>query len=466
MSLRNEKILIYGAGDAGRMIARELRGQYNDIVGFVDDDPLKESQLFESLPVLGTGSDLESIIRQNKISRLLIALPSAPAGKIREIFSLMQGCPEVEVDILPTAVKYYSSPLSNELKPSEFEYLFERDELSIDFEMLSKFYSSASVLVTGAGGSIGSELCRNLLRLGVRRLICLGRGENSMYELAASLNQYHGAKSEISCHIADVRNYEHLRKVFSDERPDYCFHAAAHKHVPLMEDNVYEAIHNNCFGSNNLFRVCVESGVRKCILVSTDKAVVPSSVMGATKRVAELLALSCSGKNGTKISAVRFGNVIGSRGSVLPLFMRQIRSGDALTVTDESMERYFMSITESTLLMLNALTIADGKEIFVLDMGKPHRIIDIAKRMLALNNIPYEVGKSVRITGLRPGEKLTERLFSDNERITSTAHPQILAVRNVHPLQSVDGDSLKYLVEAAPEQDQCILKKKLFDVVK
>lgn len=465
MSHARERILIFGAGDAGRMIAREFCAQGRYLEGFIDDALSMQGALIDGLPVLGNSENLASVISERSVSRLVIALPSAPAGKVKDILVRMQRTPEVEIEILPKAVRYFSGPLSGELKPSEFEYLFERDELTIDYEQLSRFYREAAVLVTGAGGSIGSELCRNLLRLGVRKLICLGRGENSIYELSASLSQLQSAHTETVFHIADVRDYENLKTVFRKENPDFCFHAAAHKHVPLMEDRVYEAIHNNCYGSDNLFRVCLETGVKRCILVSTDKAVSPSSVMGATKRVAELLALRHSGEKGTKISAVRFGNVIGSRGSVLPLFMRQIAAGKALSVTDMRMERYFMSIAEATLLMLNALTLAQGREIFVLEMGKAHKIIDIARKMLELNNIAYEDGTSVVVTGLRPGEKLQEFLYSENERVIATAHPQIHAVLTDEAQIRKSEKGLHCIIGATPDEDQQRLKQRLFEAI-
>lgn len=434
-SVIKPSILIIGAGEAGRMLLSDYkrRGLYDAVAGFVDDNPGKTGLQIEGKPVLGTTAGLNEIIISNKIDSVVIAVPSATSDEInRMVCEVMNSGGKTELHIIPDAERFFDAPLFPTLRRFQFSDIFGRDEYTIDLELMRKNFEGRIVMVTGAGGSIGSELCMQLLKLGVKKIIAVGRGENSIYELALAINDYvelSGDMPEVSYRIADVKDAPMMGRIFGECTPDIVFHAAAHKHVPLMEYNEAEAINNNAGGTLNMLRCCRDYGVSNFVLVSTDKAVHPSSVMGATKRLSEYLARYFNENHGLKSSAVRFGNVLGSRGSVIPLLNKQIEAGGPVTVTHPEVERFFMSIPEACLLVLNAASYARGGEIFVLDMGRQYKVIDLARRLIEMHGLIPEKDIKIKITGLRPGEKLSEELCYERDSLERTENRRISLIR-------------------------------------
>jgi len=426
-----KRILIAGAGEAGRMIQAEYlkRSLDRQIIGFVDDDAAKIGKTLGGKTVLGSTRDMRAVIEAYRINELIIAMPSVPAVAVDRVIRLVKAAaPRIPIRTLPSFTRIFDTPISPDLRELGIADIIGREEFSVDTGAIREHFSGKTVLVTGAGGSIGSELCRQLLRFNIRRLVAVGRGEFSIYNLARSLDEtlrYLGPKVEAVYRIADVKDLPMLRRIFTEYRPHIVFHAAAHKHVPLMEYNEIEAVQNNVAGSMNVFEASMESGVGECVLVSTDKAVRPTSVMGASKRLAELVALYYHREKKFKVSIVRFGNVIGSRGSVIPLFREQIERGGPLTVTHPEVKRYFMSIPEASLLVINAAAYTMGGELFVLDMGKQYRVVDVARTLIRLYGLEPERDIKIVYTGLRPGEKLYEELFYDRERLLATRNEKI-----------------------------------------
>ena len=426
-----KRILIAGAGEAGRMIQAEYlkRSLDRQIIGFVDDDAAKIGKTLGGKTVLGSTRDMRAIIEAYRINELIIAMPSAPAVAVDRVIRLVKAAaPRIPIRTLPSFTRIFDTPISPDLRELGIADIIGREEFSVDTGAIREHFSGKTVLVTGAGGSIGSELCRQLLRFNIRRLVAVGRGEFSIYNLARTLDEtlrYLGPQVETVYRIADVKDLPMLRRIFTEYRPHIVFHAAAHKHVPLMEYNEIEAVQNNVAGSMNVFEASMESGVGECVLVSTDKAVRPTSVMGASKRLAELVALYYHREKKFKVSIVRFGNVIGSRGSVIPLFREQIERGGPLTVTHPEVKRYFMSIPEASLLVINAAAYTMGGELFVLDMGKQYRVVDVARTLIRLYGLEPERDIKIVYTGLRPGEKLYEELFYDRERLLATRNEKI-----------------------------------------
>jgi FlaA1/EpsC-like NDP-sugar epimerase len=427
------KILIIGAGEAGRMLLAEYvrRGHGSSIAGFADDDPEKTGRLVDDKPVLGNIADLEKIITAASIDEAVIAIPSADPALISGIVSrIMSIRPRIGLHLLPEAERFFdTTPLIPALKGFSFSDLFEREEYTLDLDLMKKSFGGSTVMVTGAGGSIGSELCRQLLRFEVKNIIAVGRGENSIYELASALEDYAEqmtAPPMLHYRIADVKDRGMLSRIFRELKPDTVFHAAAHKHVPLMEFNEAEALRNNAGGTWNLLDCCREHGTGRFVMVSTDKAVRPANVMGATKRIAEQMVQGFYSDKGLNTTVVRFGNVIGSRGSVIPLFQKQIEAGGPVTVTHPEIERFFMSIPEAALLVLNAASYAKGGEVFVLDMGRQYRVIDVARRLIGLYGLVPDRDIKLKITGLRPGEKLSEELFYETGSLRRTSNNRIM----------------------------------------
>ncbi|PKL15037.1 MAG: nucleoside-diphosphate sugar epimerase, partial [Spirochaetae bacterium HGW-Spirochaetae-5] len=338
----------------------------------------------------------------------------------------------------------------------EFSYseLLDRDEFSIELDLMEKFFSGKTVLISGAGGSIGSEICRQLLKFNVGKIVAVGRGENSIYNLKREIDDFIRMMKipgpEVVYRIIDVKDYRLIDRLFMDQKPDIVFHAAAHKHVPLMESNEIEALQNNVLGTNNILALSVKHNVQKFLLISTDKAVRPTNVMGATKRIAEILTSYYKHSAGLNSTAVRFGNVLGSRGSVIPLFRDQIERGGPVTVTHPDITRYFMSIPEASLLVINSAAISNGGEIFVLDMGEQFKIADIAEKMIEIYG--YTPGRDIKIeyTGLRPGEKLYEELFYNKGEMIKTGNNKILMLKNDNNILSEDDFNL--LIESVKEK--------------
>ncbi|KYZ76436.1 polysaccharide biosynthesis protein [Anaerosporomusa subterranea] len=445
LSEETVNVLIIGAGDAGAVLARELlqREDKRKIIGFVDDDVYKHNKMLNGIKVLGARKDISAIIRTHFIKEIIIAMPSAGGAVIRETVQVCRqtGC---LVTILPGIYELVDGKVTvQQLRKVNLEDLLRRDAVSLDTEGLQRYLSGKRVLVTGAGGSIGSELCRQIAKFNPDLLVLLGKGENSIYEIHRELQDCH-LPFPIEPVIADVRDQDRIRSIFSQYKPQVVFHAAAHKHVPLMEAQPEEAVHNNVFGTKTVADVANEFGAETFIMISTDKAVNPTSVMGATKRAAELVVQHMNSISRTKFAAVRFGNVLGSRGSVVPLFRKQIAAGGPITITHSEMKRYFMTIPEATQLVLQAGALAHGGEVFVLDMGEPVKIVDMACDLIQLSGlIPFQDIK-IEFTGLRPGEKLFEELLTAEEGTSATRHQKIFTA-NLH---AVDGKHIQHCLLA------------------
>jgi FlaA1/EpsC-like NDP-sugar epimerase len=420
-------VLIIGAGDAGAMIAREIKQRYYEskkLIGFIDDDEYKHKQMLFGVKVLGSRHDITKIVTKSQINEIIIAMPSVNGEIIREIIRECKAT-ECEVKILPGLYELIDGKVTvQQLRKVDLEDLLRRDPVNLNVEEIAGYLSGKRVLVTGAGGSIGSELCRQIAKMKPEKLILLGKGENSIYEIDRELKLKY-PHLHIEPVIADVRDQERIHSVFSRLKPQVIFHAAAHKHVPLMEAQPEEAVRNNIFGTKTVAEAADRVHAEIFIMISTDKAVNPTSVMGATKRVAELIIQSMNKVSNTKYAAVRFGNVLGSRGSVVPLFRKQIAAGGPITITHPDMERYFMTIPEASQLVLQAGALAKGGEVFVLDMGEPVKIVDLAKDLIELSGLVPDKDIKIEFTGLRPGEKLFEELLTAEEGTTATQHSKI-----------------------------------------
>ena len=425
-----KRVLIVGAGDAGNIILRDLRQRdHRNVVGFIDDDPVKQKQIMNGVPVLGTRHDIEHIAYEKGVQEIIIAIPSMEIADLNELAELCSNAgPNVTVKVLPSFFTTMDEASINyqNLRPLQIEDLLNRDPVKLDMVTFGKYLEGKTVLVTGAGGSIGSEICRQVLRLKPKQLILLGRGEGSIYEINRELQEQAETKDQVVPYIMNIANREGMEEAFRKFRPQVVFHAAAHKHVPLMEYQPEEAVLNNVVGFVNTAEPAGQYGVERFVLISTDKAVNPTSVMGATKRLTEKLGQAMNKKYPhTKYMAVRFGNVLGSRGSVVPLFKKQIEAGGPITVTHPDITRYFMTIPEASQLVIEAGSLGEGGEVFVLEMGKPVKITDLAKNMIKLSG--HVPGKDIKIefTGLRPGEKLFEELMTAEEGTEVTTHAKI-----------------------------------------
>lgn len=449
-----ENLLIVGAGDAGAMLAREL--EQNDaatisIVGFVDDDEKKQKGRLAGFPILGTIRDLPAVVRKHKVDTIVIAIPSADGDAIRQIDRQCRKT-GANVRIMPGIYEMISGEAGmGELREIRLEDLLRRDPIQLDFDQITGYIAGKTVLITGAGGSIGSELSRQISRVGAKEIILLGRGENSIYEIHQELRRKFPDQTYHTV-IANITDRERMARIFKRFHPQVVFHAAAHKHVPLMEIQPEEAIRNNVFGTKNVAELADENQAEIFVLISTDKAVNPTSVMGATKRTAELVLQEINQHSKTKFVTVRFGNVLGSRGSVVPLFEKQIAAGGPVTVTHKEMTRFFMTIPEAVQLVLQAGSQAEGGEVFLFDMGKPVKINDMAEDLIRLHGLTP--GRDIKIvyTGLRPGEKLYEELLTSEEGTTSTKHKKIFKAQ-IQPLDEADlKQSLQTLKETTDKQ--------------
>lgn len=448
-------VLIVGAGDAGAMIAREIQQRYYNskkIIGFVDDDQYKKHQKLFGVKVLGKCTDIAEIVEEYQIEEIIIAMPSLEGNVLRKIVNECKAT-KCSVKTLPGMYELIDGKVSvQQLRNIDLEDLLRRDSVKLDLEQIAYYLTDKCVLVTGAGGSIGSELCRQIAKMSPQKMILIGKGENSIYEINHELRELYPNLS-IEPIIADVRDTQRIQSVFKQFRPKVVFHAAAHKHVPLMEAQPVEAVQNNIFGTKNVAEAADKFGAERFVMISTDKAVNPTSVMGASKRVAELVVQNLSKTSNTKFVAVRFGNVLGSRGSVIPLFKRQIEKGGPITITHPDMVRYFMTIPEASQLVLQAAAMAQGGEVFVLDMGEPVKIVDMACDLIELSGlVPYKDIK-INFTGLRPGEKLFEELLTAEEGTASTKHNKIFMaiLKKVDEQRLIEGLSQLNNTEIAEE---------------
>ena len=422
-----KRTLIIGAGDAGEMIVREMlstRRISSVPIAFLDDKKEKQGQLIHGIPVVGEIGQIPKAVEAMDIEEIIIAIPSASPTLIKKIIDSANKA-HAKVKIIPALRDLIDGKVSiSQVREINIEDLLGREVVSTDIESISKYLYNKVILVTGAGGSIGGEICRQVLRFNPSKLVMLDINENSMQEVSTAIRK--GSKSEIIRIIGSITNFAKLRSVFDTNRPNIVFHAAACKHVDLMEDSPDEAVMTNIIGTKNIIECSKETKVERLIVISSDKAADPASVMGCTKRIAELLIQS--EHNGeTVICGVRFGNVLGSNGSVVPLFQQQIKQGGPITITDERMTRYFMTIPESVELVIQAGAMGHHKDIFMLDMGEPVKIVDLAREMIALSGLK-EKDIEIKFTGIRKGEKIEETLVGKNETLIKTSHPKIMTV--------------------------------------
>lgn len=424
---KGKRAFVVGAGDVGALVVRELQksSQLNlTPVGFLDDDPAKQKHAIYGVTVIGRVEDLPLLIDLHKIDIVIIAIPSAPGQLVRMVNDVcrIKGIPSRTV---PGVYELVGGKVSiNRLREVDINDLLRREPVQVNDEAVGAALAGKRVLVTGAGGSIGRELCRQIARRSPSELVLLGHGENSIFEIFLEI-QADYPEQRLSPVIADVRDQGRLARVFGEHQPQVVFHAAAHKHVPLMEVNVVEAITNNVMGTRNVVRAALDQNAERFVLISTDKAVRPTSIYGATKRLAEMIVLNAAHESQRALTVVRFGNVLGSRGSIIPIFKQQIASGGPVTITHPDMFRYFMTIPEAVYLVLQAASMENGGETFVLNMGEPIRILSLAEDLIRLSGLEPHRDIEISFTGIRPGEKLTEELWEEGTPLLKTRHPDI-----------------------------------------
>lgn len=468
--IRNRKeisnVMVIGAGDAGAAIVKELR--LNEtlkrrVCCMIDDDPAKKGKYVQGCLVVGGKKDIISAVERYGITKIIIAMPSAPKSTIKEIVDLCQHT-ECKIRILPGMYQLVSGEVSvSQLRDVEIGDLLGREQIKVNLNEILGYVQNKVVLVTGGGGSIGSEICRQLAGHGVKQLIIVDIYENNIYEIQQELKRKY-PELDLVALIASVRNTHRIDEIMDKYRPNVVYHAAAHKHVPLMEDSPNEAIKNNVFGTYKTASAAGKHGVERFVLISTDKAVNPTNIMGASKRMCEMIVQTLDKFYPTEFVAVRFGNVLGSNGSVIPLFKKQIAEGGPVTVTHPDIIRYFMTIPEAVSLVLQAGAYAKGGEIFVLDMGEPVKIADLAKNLIRLSG--FKVGEDIEIkyTGLRPGEKLYEELLMDEEGLQATDNNLIHIGKPIDMNEAVFMKQLKEL-KAASEKDSEAIRQMVKEMV-
>ena len=439
-----KRALIAGAGEVGQSILRALRTHgahfQFEVVGFVDDDPTKKGMTLGGISVLGSLGDIARVVREQSVDELIIAIPSPRGSLVRRIVASATEA-GATVQIVPGIRDIVSGRVRvDQLRQVQIEDLLRRDPIVTDLAQVRQHAGSKVVLVTGAGGSIGSELCRQIAALDPARLVLLDHSENQVFEISGEMRRLF-PKLAMSSVIADIRDAQRIHDVFHRFKPYAVFHAAAHKHVPLMEDNIVEAVTNNILGTQNVVDAAIDAGTQQLVFISTDKAVRPTSIMGATKRVAEHIVLRAAKAEHRNFVSVRFGNVLGSRGSVIPTFLNQIKNGGPVTVTHPEMRRYFMTIPEAVQLVLQAGALGKGGELFVLDMGEAVKIVDLARDLIRLSGLEEGVDVDIEYSGIRPGEKLYEEVLFGDEAIRPTAHPKVLCT----DLKAADTDIMERL---------------------
>jgi FlaA1/EpsC-like NDP-sugar epimerase len=461
-NMNKRRTLIIGAGAAGTMVARQLvNNPEAEIkpVAFIDDDPNKQKLQFFNIPVMGTTKDIEDVVRALRIEHIIIAIPSLTKKELNRIF---EQCAKTnaKTQIVPKLEDIVTGKVSvSQFRDVQVEDLLGREPVELDIESISSYIENKVILVTGAGGSIGSEICRQVCRFNPRKIVLLGHGENSIYQIDMELRNQYKDRIDIVPVIGDIQDRERMFEVMEEHKPDVVYHAAAHKHVPLMEYNPKEAVKNNIFGTKNVAEAADTFGVQTFVLISTDKAVNPTNVMGATKRFAEMIIQQLDKQSKTKFVAVRFGNVLGSRGSVIPLFKKQIQAGGPVTVTHPDMTRYFMTIPEASRLVIQAGALAKGGEIFVLDMGEPVKIVDLAKNLIKLSGYTVEeIG--IEFTGIRPGEKLFEELLNENEVHPEQVFPKIF----IGKATLIDQKVLQQFMEQFPNMRSEEIRHQLLNI--
>ena len=462
------RVLIVGAGDTGEKLLREIVQNRNlgiDVVGFVDDNPFKQHHSIHGVRVLGNRSDIPELVTKYQVDEIIIAIPTATAQQMRQVVNFCESTRK-PFKAVPGMAELINGEVSvAAIREVRYDDLLGREPVCLENDEICRYTSGKRVMVTGAAGSIGSELCRQIAGYGPSQLILLDRNESGLYELNLDLlAKFPGLiTAEV---LAATQNKNRMEHVFGDYRPQVVFHAAAYKHVPMMEMHPWEAIYNNIVGSLVLLEMCRNHQVERCVVISTDKAVRPTNVMGASKRLMEMLTQSYAGISGVRYMAVRFGNVLGSVGSVLPLFKKQISRGGPVTVTHPDVTRYFMTIPEAVSLVLQAGGLGKGGEIFVLKMGTPVRIADMARDLITLSGFVPDQEIKIEFQGLRPGEKLYEELITEGEDITTTRFKDIMVLKNADPLPMEEMNRhVRNLVELAEAGDARGIKEKLKRVV-
>jgi len=463
------RVLIVGAGNAAEAIIREIhrmRIERYRVVGLVDDDPAKKGILIHGIPVLGTTSRIRDICEDEDVEEIIIAMPSATQKELRRVIELCSGT-KLKFQSLPGVGDLIDGRVTvSQIRPVDINDLLGREQVELDTDALGRFLHGRRVLITGAGGSIGSEMCRQVCQFQPAKLILVEQAENPLFEIENELRASYPEIPLVAC-ICDIYDASRTRRVWQQHHPEVVIHAAAHKHVPLMERNPCEAIKNNVLGTKTVADLSCEFDVAEFVMISTDKAVNPSSVMGASKRLAEMYAQALNGREGcrTQFKAVRFGNVLDSSGSVVPTFRRQIASGGPVTVTHPDMTRYFMTIPEAAQLVLQAAATGTGGQIYLLDMGEPVKIVDLARQMITLSG--FRPGEDIDIvfTGVRPGEKLFEELRTEGEDLEPTVHPKVLVWRHEPTTWDKIGQAIKNLKAVENSDDRSRIVALLKEII-
>ena len=441
------RVLIIGAGCAGEMVVKELEKnpQLNKkAVAIIDDDITRIGDQVSGVDIVGTRNSILKIVKLYKIDEIIFSIANISKKGKKEIIDICKNT-NCKIKTIPGIYEIIDGKVDiKQVRDVEIEDLLGREPIEVDFNLMGSYIQDSTILVTGAGGSIGSELCRQIANIMPKKLIMLDNYENNLYSIQQELIRKYGDSIKMIAVVASIREQKRMEKIFDKYRPEVVFHAAAHKHVPLMENSPGEAIKNNIFGTLNVAMLSSKYNVKRFLLISTDKAVNPTNVMGATKRAAEMIIQSLNEESKTEFVAVRFGNVLGSNGSVIPLFKKQIEDGGPVTVTHPKIIRYFMTIEEAVGLVIQAGGMAKGGEIFVLDMGEPVKILDLAKNLIRLSGFEPDVDIKIVFTGLRPGEKLYEELLMSEEGLLDTKHKKIFIGR---PIDFDKNDLQKYLIE-------------------
>ena len=456
------RTLIVGAGDAGAMVVRQLNSPHNTSelqpVALVDDSHVKQNMSIYELPVIGRIEDVPEIVKKESIEHIVIAIPSLHRSELKRIIEICNST-DAKVQQIPKIEDIMTGKVSvSNLRNVEVEDLLGREPVKLDTAQIQDSIKNETIMVTGAGGSIGSEICRQLTQFKPKKLILVGHGEYSIYQIHMELKNI--PDIEFIPVIADVKDKKRMFEIVERYQPTKIYHAAAHKHVPLMESNPHESVKNNVIGTKNVAEAAAEFKVKTFVLVSTDKAVNPTNVMGASKRIAEMVVQSMNGQSETNFVAVRFGNVLGSRGSVIPLFKKQIEAGGPITVTDPEMTRYFMTIPEASRLVIQAGVLARGGEIFVLDMGEPVKIVDLARNLIKLSDHTEDDIK-IEFTGIRPGEKMYEELLGEEEILPGEVYEKIYIGRTL----DVDNEAINYLIDHFRSMSNSELKEAMMHIV-
>ncbi|MBN1766587.1 MAG: polysaccharide biosynthesis protein [Sedimentisphaerales bacterium] len=452
---RLSRLLIIGAGNAGEVLLREIFRMpvlRYDVVGFLDDDPRKHGVRINGVPVLGTTEQVKKITQQSNVDEIVIAMPSVSHKKLRRVIELCQGT-NLRFSTIPDLVAIASGRVRvSQMREVDINDLLGRDPVNLDMDLISRYLKDKVVMVTGAGGSIGSEMCRQIGLFQPKTLLLIEQAENALFFIERELNGKF-PNTDIQAYICDIADKVRVEFIFEKHRPEVVIHAAAHKHVPLMELNSGEAIKNNVVGTRNMAFAADKYGAGNFVMISTDKAVNPTSIMGSSKRLAEMSIQCLDKRSQTQFVTVRFGNVLGSNGSVIPIFRQQIAAGGPVTVTHPEMQRYFMTIPEASQLVLQAATMGRGGEIFVLDMGEPVKIVDLARDLITLSGFRLGDDIEIQFTGMRPGEKLFEELAMDAEDMGATRHPKISIWKNVPADEQTLNQTVERLLRVADRPD-------------